>query len=154
MTALLEKAETKPVQDAQAPAKQGAAQPAAPAFEADDPVCVVLRGWGTPVLPLDRTSYLDGYAFTGGVARNIPYSEAKAWAKRGLVDKSHIFANNAEPADFARALGRDPLAPGNVAQALAMLDPEKFIALVGREKAEQMARQMLAELSARREGVS
>jgi len=152
MAVLEKEPETKPVQDA-APAKAGAVQPASPTFEPDDPCCVVLRGWGTPALPLDHTSYLDGYAFTGGVARNIPYSEAKAWAKRGLVDKTHIFAKSAEPADFARALGRDPLAPGNVAQALAMLDPEKFIALVGREKAEALARQMLNELTSRKEEV-
>jgi hypothetical protein len=98
-------------------------------------------------------SLFDGYTATGGVLRNIPYKDALAWTKRGLVDKSHIFPNNAEPADFARALGRDPLAPGNVAQALAMLDPEKFIALVGREKAEALARQMLNELTSRKEEV-
>src|SRR5579883_669624 len=86
MAVLEKEPETKPVQGPASPVKAGAVPPAAPTFEEDDPICVVLRGWGTPALPLDRTSYLDGYAFTGGVARNIPYSEAKAWAKRGLVD--------------------------------------------------------------------
>lgn len=135
--------------------------PKPPAFEPepDDLCAVVHRNWHAfdprthqPLIRDDQETYLDRFTFTGGVARNVPYAQAKQWAKLGIISVSHIFPNNAQADDFAKATGRDLLAPHRtLAGAVATLSPEKATAILGEEGAEQFAKSLLRLLSSRQQ---
>ena len=126
-------------------------------FEDDDMVTVLHRNWGAtdphthqPFIPMDRETYLDRITFVGGVARNVPYEQAKKWVKLGLVAKAHIFANNAQKEDFERATGRTPMSPGNLAEAVAALSVERALTLLGDEKGMEFAKNLQRLISSRK----
>lgn len=130
--------------------------PKAPAFEDGDLVTVVLRGWHAfdphtrqPLIRDDQETYMDRITFVGGVARNVPYEQAKQWVKIGMVTKEHIFVNNAQSEDFAKTLGRDAMAPQTLAGAVSNLSTEKAIAILGEEAAANFAKRLLQEVSGR-----
>lgn len=128
--------------------------PRAPAFEDDDLVTVLHRNWHAfdprtrqPYIRDDQETYMDRITFVGGVARNVPYQQAKQWLKLGMISEAHIFPNNAQSDDFAKATGRDMMAPQTLASAVATLSPEKAAAILGEEGAEQFAKSLLRLIS-------
>ncbi len=130
--------------------------PKVQAFEDGDLVTVVLRGWHAfdpktrqPLIRDDQETYLDRITFTGGVGRNVAYEQAKQWVKIGLITKEHIFANDAQSDDFAKALGRDAMAPQTLAGAVSNLSTEKAIAILGEEAATSFAKRLLQDVSSR-----
>jgi hypothetical protein len=133
-----------------------AEKPKAVEYDDDDLVTVIHRQWHNfdprthqPYIRDDQETYLDRITFVGGVARNVPYATAKAWVKLGLISNLHIFPNNAQADDFAKATGRDTLAPQNLASAVATLSPEKATAILGEEAAKEFAKSLLRLISSR-----
>jgi len=128
--------------------------PKTPIYEDDDLVAVVHRNWHAfdprtrqPYIRDDQETYMDRITFVGGVARNVPYKQAKQWVKLGIISESHIFPNNAQSDEFAKATGRDMMAPQTLASAVATLSPEKAAAILGEEGAEQFAKSLLRLIS-------
>ena len=118
-------------------------------FEEDDLVTMVTRRWATPELPIDKEHYFDKYTAVGGVVRNVPYTEAKRYVKLGLIHRDHVFPNNAQADDFAKALGRNPLSPENLAAAVQRMSPDKITALLGDEAALKLAKEVQKLISSR-----
>jgi len=128
----------------------------APQFEDDDYCTVIHRNWNAfdqrtrqPLIRADQETYLDRITFVGGVARNVPYEIAKKWVKIGLISKEHIFANNAQAEDFAKATGREAMTTQTLAGAIASLSPEKATAILGEEAAKEFAKSLLRLISTR-----
>lgn len=124
--------------------------PKAPVYEDDDIVTVVHRNWHAfdprtrqPYIREDQETYMDRFSFVGGVARNVPYKQAKQWVKLGMIPEAHIFPNNAQSDEFAKATGRDMMAAQTLVSAVAALSPEKAAAILGEDGAEQFAKSLL-----------
>jgi len=128
--------------------------PKTPTFDDDDLCAVLHRNWHAfdqktrqPYVRDDQETYMDRITFVGGVARNVPYLQAKQWVKLGMISASHIFPNNAQADEFAKATGRDMMAPQTLASAVAALSPEKAAAILGEEGAKQFAKSLLQLIS-------
>lgn len=118
--------------------------------ELDDYVCCLRRNWGDAKLcPPDLVDYMDGFTFTGGVARNVPYEQVKKWLKRGLINRNHVFPNNVKVDAFVKATGRSPQSPENVAAAMHTLTPDKWVAILGDEAALKLANEVKKLVSSR-----
>lgn len=117
----------------------------------DGEMCTVLRrNWGTPGVPIDKVDYLDRYTCVGGVIRNVFYRDAKQWVKLGLIHPSHIFPNHAQADEFSKRMGRNPLAPENLATAVQRLSPDKITAILGEEAALKLAMEVQKLVSSRK----
>ena len=121
-----------------------------PEFEDDDYVTYVRTNWGTKHIAADKVDYAEHYTFTGGIARNVPYSVAKVWHKRSTIG-GRYFRNNITVEEIARAMGRNPESPENIAAAIQMITPDKVAAVMGDEAALKLAKQLQLLIQSKRE---
>lgn len=109
---------------------------------ADDDLVTVLHGWGR--LRPGEKHYVDKILFEDGIARNVPYHQAKLWQKStrsdgkreqvyGKVD-IHVLANMATESDFCRATGITPMPSEKFAAMLTGVDLDEVVKHLGIEK--------------------
>lgn len=103
----------------------------------DDMVTVIRKNWGLSGIKKGHVDYIDRVAFTGGVARNVPYKQAAEWQKKRTVG-IHILPNTATEADFIRVTGITPMEDHDLATILQATDAGKILSLLSPDQLEQL----------------
>lgn len=106
----------------------------------------VLHGYGR--VSGRKVNYLENYAFTGGVCRNIPRKKADEW--RNLPGfKIIILPNEATDADYAKAAGIRPVGANRLAAFIAAADKDALITALGPAKAHELIEELAKRLQRR-----
>ena len=106
----------------------------------EDYLVTVLHGYGRA--RAGEKKWVDGTLFTGGVARNVPWSVAKHWVKGTRPDGGtpagkvivEILPNDASLEDYeVKVYGNKPT-PERVSAYLKAIDPDELFAALGNDE--------------------
>ncbi len=90
------------------------------AEEIEEPYVTVTHGYGK--VRASERKMMDGYWFTGGVARNVKLEDAKVWKKLPFGKAIGIHPNDVSEVQLAQRCGIQPMKPQKLAVQMAGSD--------------------------------